>query len=72
MSDEFKSEYDAPDRWEGCGGLGQYARGQHELLLFCTRGRGYDVRRAHGARRRSTWIGQTAVSIAREVLDAEL
>jgi len=45
-------------------GLGQYARGQHELLLFCTRGRGYDVRRAHGARRRSTWIGKEAIAKA--------
>lgn len=41
-------------------GLGQYRRGQHELLLFGVRGRGIDIVKNRG--KLSTWIGQKALA----------
>lgn len=39
-------------------GLGQYRRGQHELLLFGVRGRGIDLVQS---RSESSWIGERAI-----------
>jgi N6-adenosine-specific RNA methylase IME4 len=41
-------------------GIGQYFRGQHELLLFGTKGRGFDVKT--GSKNISTFIGNNLIA----------